>query len=271
MNWWLVYEEEDIERNRAYIDMFFRSCSSRNISLELLRTPDAFKRINSLSEALPSVVINRSRDISLSLILEEKGTAVYNNSQITKLGNDKLAAINFAEDLGLPVMKTSVSPGDPGWPMIAKSISGHGGTEVFMLKDPSDLEELEKKDIFPLRRWIYQEVASDTGRDLRIYVIGKRIIGSMMRSSDTDFRSNYCLGGQASVHTLTAEEYSIARTIIDTLDIGHCGIDLIYDHGSPVFNEIEDAVGTRMLYRYTDIDAVEEYVDYISHSEGANK
>ena len=264
MNWWLVYQKEDIERNRGYIDMFFRSCGSRNISLELLETHEAFDRLNTQGSSLPSVVINRSRNLSLSRILEDKGVAVYNNSKITKLGNDKLAAIRFAEDLGIPVMKTTVDPADLDYPMIAKSISGHGGTEVFMLKSPSDLEELKQKDIYSLRKWIFQEVASDLGKDLRIYVIGKRIIGSMMRSSDTDFRSNYCLGGHASIHSLTDIEYSIAESIIKNLDIGHCGIDLIYHHGSPVFNEIEDAVGTRMLYRYTDIDAVEEYVKYIA-------
>ena len=104
MNWWLVYQKEDIERNRGYIDMFFRSCGSRNISLELLETPEAFDRLNIQGSSLPSVVINRSRDLSLSRILEDKGVAVYNNSKITKLGNDKLAAIRFAEDLGIPVI-----------------------------------------------------------------------------------------------------------------------------------------------------------------------
>ena len=37
----------------------------------------------------------------------------------------------------------------------------------------------------------------------------------------------------------------------------------IYDHGRLLFNEAEDAVGTRMLYQYTKLDIVRLYMDYI--------
>ena len=35
-----------------------------------------------------------------------------------------------------------------------------------------------------------------------------------------------------------------------------------------MFNEIEDAVGSRMLYRYTDIDVVELYVAHVLGGQG---
>ena len=86
----------------------------------------------------------------------------------------------------------------------------------------------------------------------------------MLRSSQNDFRSNFSLGGSASVYTLSAEEKEMVTRLTEGLDIGHCGIDFIFDNGEPVFNEIEDVVGSRMLYKYTDIDVVEEYVEYIN-------
>ena len=101
------------------------------------------------------------------------------------------------------------------------------------------------------------------GKDLRIYITGGEITAAMMRQSYNDFRSNYCLGGTASVHELTDEERQIAEKICSELHPAHIGIDLIYDGGKPVFNEIEDAVGSRMLYRYTDIDVVELYVAHV--------
>ena len=39
---------------------------------------------------------------------------------------------------------------------------------------------------------------------------------------------------------------------------------MIYNNGRPVVNEIEDAVGTRMLYSLTDIDPVREFVVHIA-------
>lgn len=44
---------------------------------------------------------------------------------------------------------------------------------------------------------------------------------------------------------------------------GLVGIDLIYDNGHPVLNEIEDVVGARMLYAHTEINLVGRYIDYI--------
>ena len=116
------------------------------------------------------------------------------------------------------------------------------------------------------KSWIYQKLASDTGKDLRVYITGNKVTAAMLRTSENDFRSNFSLGGKASVCTLSAEEKAMVEKMIDGLDIGHCGIDLIFDNGEPVFNEIEDVVGSRMLYKYTDIDVVEEFVEYIAGS-----
>ena len=41
------------------------------------------------------------------------------------------------------------------------------------------------------------------------------------------------------------------------------GIDFIFHEGKTYINEIEDAVGTRMLYQYTDLQIVDMYMAYI--------
>ena len=38
---------------------------------------------------------------------------------------------------------------------------------------------------------------------------------------------------------------------------------MVFNNGKPIINEIEDAVGTRMLYANTNIDAVKEYISWI--------
>ena len=40
------------------------------------------------------------------------------------------------------------------------------------------------------------------------------------------------------------------------------GIDLIFHEGRPVLNEIEDVVGSRMLYAHTDLDIQELFLDH---------
>lgn len=50
--------------------------------------------------------------------------------------------------------------------------------------------------------------------------------------------------------------------IMEVFDFGLVGIDFIFHRGSLVFNEIEDAVGTRMLYT-GGLDIVPDYLDFI--------
>ena len=44
------------------------------------------------------------------------------------------------------------------------------------------------------------------------------------------------------------------------------GIDFVFDNGKAVFNELEDAVGARMVYANTEIDIIGMYIDYIKGS-----
>ena len=45
-------------------------------------------------------------------------------------------------------------------------------------------------------------------------------------------------------------------------------MDFVFDNGRAVFNEIEDAVGARMVYEKTDIDILKLYCDYIKSEMG---
>jgi ribosomal protein S6--L-glutamate ligase/gamma-F420-2:alpha-L-glutamate ligase len=111
---------------------------------------------------------------------------------------------------------------------------------------------------------ILQDVASVLGRDLRAYVLGGKIVACMLRESDVDFRSNFSLGGSAKVHIPDPLETDLILRASLALPADYVGIDLIYNNGAPVLNEIEDIVGSRMLYQYTDIDIADMFVKYIA-------
>ncbi len=287
----LIYKRAEAEPNKNYIGFYRQACASRGVEFLLLYKEDLDAGITPLPEC--GFVINRTRDLTLTKTLEQKGLPVFNNSLITYLGNDKLAALHYIEEAGLPILKTSENIEDfDRFPVVMKSIDGHGGTEVFLLQSPEDAVLRQAEAIAARKaatsqnacvsvdpiRWIYQEPADTPGKDLRVYVTGNRITACMLRSSDTDFRSNFCLGGEASVYMLSPEEEQTIRTIISRLSktenglpeyrkaIGHCGIDFLFHQGHLVFNELEDVVGSRMLYTYTDIDVVDEYIEYILSS-----
>ncbi len=291
----LIYHQVDAEKNKGYIDLWKEHCEKRRLACHLLILEDLLSRsgygaassylskiVNapkssympnddtisrfSVLDSLPggSFVVNRTRDPLLSKYCELHDIPVFNGSRLVTLGNDKAAACEYVSSLGLSVLPFFETPDEPNlsFPCVMKSADGHGGTEVFLIHARDEAFVIMNEH--PNRRWLFQELCDTPGRDLRVYLVGKKIVGAMLRSSDTDFRANYSLGAKSEPYHLNTEETELVRTIAAPLTIGHCGIDFLFHHGKLIFNEIEDVVGSRMLYRHTDIDVVSLYLDEIA-------
>ena len=236
----LVYSPEEARRNSFVADRITDRLGAR------LVTPDY--------RGDAAYVINRSNDCEVARFYEEQGIRVFNPYEFCQLANNKQACYDFMEAQGIGIMPTGYSTP----PFVKKPVDGHGGQGVVMCFSADDYDP----------DTVCQKPASTLGRDLRIWVIGGEIVTSIMRVSNGDFRSNYCLGGSAILHQLTAEELALAKRIIDLVDGDYYGIDLIYDGNRPVFNELEDTVGARMVYDLTDIDIIGMYCEYIKQETG---
>lgn len=182
-------------------------------------------------------------------------------------------------------------------PTVIKAVSGHGGSQVYLI-EPSDGDErkyeiekaMNKDDV------VFQPLTGNRHQDLRVYVIGKQIIAAVVRTANEGFKSNFSLGGSVELYHLSNQEEAIVQSIIAlfetdihmnsglnltnnrniqtklnhsnnincTQGFGLVGIDfMIGDQGELIFNEIEDVVGSRMLYQCSDINIVERYLTYI--------
>lgn len=286
---WIIYSRAEAERNQAYIEKYMASAERLHLSLRLVLAEniefgfdDKCPLISESGRAadLPDFVINRTRDPFISHHFEALEMTVFNSAHMSELCLDKRRTMQLAACAGLPVMPSvfcSVKADLPDWyslpwqgPTVIKPINGHGGYGVQLVKNEEEYSDAfcryESMEGPPVNDIIIQQAASDLGRDLRVYVIGGHIEAAMLRRSDPkrDFRSNYCLGGEAVVHELNHQEKTMVKQLISKADFGLVGIDLIYDNGQPIFNEIEDVVGSRMLYSMTDIDIADRYLEYIA-------
>lgn len=274
MNGIIVYAEDAAKQNSHYIDMYFDACAKRNIQLKLI----ILQRLTFCTKdnepcliyegeklELPDFAIMRCPDIALARFLEFSDVAVFNNSDCIENANDKRLTYIRAAKSGLKIMDTYYSLSsarDAGsFPLVVKSAHGAGGRAVMLAHDEKELEEAVLK-IAPDEA-VIQKLASDTGKDLRVYFVGNEIVCAMLRKSETDFRSNYGLGGSAALYELSEEEKRMAYKAASMFDLSYAGVDFIFDNGEMVFNEVEDAVGARMLYANTDIDKVDIYVEHI--------
>lgn len=231
----LIYTNKEAKRNRFSIEKFIQKLDVKLVDENYRGDAD--------------FVINRTNDYKIAEYYESRGIRVFNPSSLSKIANDKQKCYEFMKENGIEIMPINYK----GVPAVKKKIDGHGGIDVYMLDKAEPFED----------GYVYQKPCDTLGRDVRVWLIGGKIIASILRSSDTDFRSNFCLGGKASEYTLTDDDRALVYKIADLLDYDYIGIDFIFNNGRLVFNEIEDTVGARMIYSLTDIDIISLYCDYI--------
>lgn len=240
MSGFLIYSEYEAKRNEFAVNKFKQKLDVRLVLEE-----------NIDFNACPDFVINRTNNYKIAEKFEEKGIRVFNPSSLTRLANNKQKCYEFMQKNGIEIMPVNYG----GVPAVKKAVNGKGGTQVFMISEKEPFE----------RGFVYQKPASDLGKDLRVWLIGGKIICSVLRQSKTDFRSNFCLGGSASVYTLSEKERALVYKIASLVEYDYIGIDFVFNNGKIVFNEIEDSVGARMVYDKTNIDILDIYCEYIKN------
>lgn len=276
---WLIYNREDAEKNGSYISWMQEEAESLNANLRLLlkehlsfgvRSGKLFVDHDGEPIALPHFAIVRNIDELFSTQLENMGVRVYNNSFVSKIANNKAATYQYLAHHRIPVpdtlfiRKKEFDPAGIGhcsFPMILKDVAGRGGSQVYKVGSIEQLTQL--LDSLPDGNYVLQQMMKP-GKDVRVFVVGTRIIAAILRESNQDFRANYSLGGSSSVYRLSVEETALVNRIIGMFSLGMAGIDFMFDHnGHFIFNEIEDVVGSRTLSINTDINIVREYLQFI--------
>lgn len=275
---WLVYDRAGAEYNKAYIQMHFEEAEKLHIQIELVyaeeitfgvkdQKPVVFYKGNEVEK--PDFVICRTIYPFLSNMLERAGFLVFNNAKVAEIANDKAKTYSYLANHGIPMVdsifirrkdaKECVPKLPDHW--VVKAVDGHGGKQVFLKEEKNVEEILEKTGQSDL---VAQPFLEGPCEDVRVYVLGKEILACVRRHAKNGFKSNFSLGGEVELYTLTKEEKQLVQKIIDMFSFGLVGIDFLIDaQGALVFNEIEDVVGARMLYQLTDINLVERYLTFI--------
>jgi RimK family alpha-L-glutamate ligase len=262
----LFYDEAGAKRNAWFISRLIESARDNGCELGLRIINGVYDAV-SYCDPRADFAIIRTISPEINEAIEKLGIPVFNNSTTAKIANDKWQTYLFAKSLGIPVMHTvSLAEGidedkELIYPRVIKTVDGHGGSEVFIANNIEECKEI--LSLHPKKHFISQELSTEPGIDMRVYVMGNDVIGAAKRTSISDFRSNFSLGGSATVDKPTDEMLVIIDKIKSSLNFDFVGIDFIRHNGKWVLNEIEDVVGTRMLYSLTDIDAAEPYVKYI--------
>lgn len=280
-NIWLLYEERDLQVNRDYVAAMRKAGKQLDLNIravtveELSLTMDAMGIPGLLTEdddSRPDAVISRMRLPLYSRHFELMDIPIFNGSKVCEICNDKRYTHQFLK--GLPMPSTVFLAGNAYeptvYPKVVKPACSHGGDRVKLVKNIAEYR-MAVEDVLP-EPGLVQDAAQNSGWDLRVYVLFGQIVAGVMRhaTKKEEIISNYKQGGAVELHTLTRDEESLAKEVIRRFEqagapLCFAGIDFLFDTDGPVIGEVEDVVGSRMLYKTSDIDIISLYLKEIKN------
>ena len=296
---YIIYYDEQANKNSGFIEMLKSECRKYDIALEYI----SFEKVNLMSESSFEnkfkkifFVINRTREYKLSLRFEKINVKVFHSSKITELGNNKYKTYcylkeyferNKNEPQGEWIAHTVLVKADDlnnvlndyiGKDYVIKSVDGHGGSQVFSLNDDGTKHGSYRKNRDNAKNNIYkalqghdcvlQKRIDSDSNDIRVYIVFGKIYAAVLRHGNDGFKSNFSLGGSVEEYFPDEEQKKIIEKFIEAFgaeQLSMAGIDFILTRdGNLIFNELEEMVGSRMLYNCSKHDIVREYVEQIA-------
>lgn len=150
----------------------------------------------------------------------------------TNTGIENISESSLSEEFKYYVEKTL------GYPLIIKKSNSKGGRDIYKIDNRVSLDNLCSK--LNGEKYLFQEFISDnTGKDLRVAVVGGKVIGSFMRVNENDFRSNISLGGKAIPFAVSKEYIDTAEKVSQILKLDYCSVDFfLTDDNKPLVCEV---------------------------------
>lgn len=256
------------------------AASKRGIDLKLLYNTDFCDLSLFDPKPRPSFIIFWDKDIRLAERLEEKGFRLYNTSRAIALSDDKSATFRELVKADIRTPKTIIAPmtfsgigycnlsfmddveKEIPYPMVVKEAFGSYGAQVYLCGSREEVSDVLKKT--DGRTVIFQEFISESrGRDIRINVVGDRVITSMMRYNDNDFRANITNGGSMKAYTPTEAECQAALKASHALGLDFSGVDILFGSDGPVVVEVNSNAHFKNIFDCTGINVADSIIEYI--------
>src|SRR6056300_6755 len=238
-------------------------------------------RVKNKQVDIPDVMIPRTGSgtgyfgFAILRHLEKLGVKSVNPSWSIEATKDKLYAHQIFAEQGIPTPKTmlvkhTVNPGivdkEIGWPAIVKIMAGSYGKGVYKVESKAHFSDFIdfahgiKTDEASL---VQEYMNAQPGSDLRVFVVGNRVLGAMKRSSrDGSFKANITRGGLGENFPLTPEIEDIALRVAQSLNLEVAGVDLLFGPDGFVVCEANSAPGFEGFERCTGIDIANEIITY---------
>lgn len=294
MEGWIIFKraEDSIKPVLYEIGRLKEVAEKRGINLRIM-SPEQFDLIvtrddrksiliNGEYAPLPQFLLPRmgagTTYFALAVIrhLERLGVHTFNSAQSIEVVKDKLYTQQILAESDLPVPKTmlikypvnvELVEKQVGFPVIVKTISGSHGSGVFLCETKSKFEALMEliSATEPHVNIILQEfVQTSSGRDIRVFVIGGRVVACMERMSrDGSFKANFSRGGEVRAFKINPAIEWLATESTRILNLDIAGVDLLFDGDHFKICEANSSPGFQGIESCCEVSIPDEIYDFI--------
>lgn len=219
------------------------------------------------------------KDKYLSKLLERAGMRLFNSSDAVEACDDKLLTAIALSGIA-PMPKTLPAPlcYTPsaavneemlnraeellGYPMVVKECFGSLGKGVHLARDRAELRTLSAR-LKGVPHLFQEFIQESKGRDLRVILIGGKVVSAMERRSEHDFRSNAELGGKGTPYTPDSETVALCERVAEALRLDYCGVDLLFGKEGMLLSEVNSNAFFGTIERVTGVDVAARYAEYL--------
>ena len=213
---------------------------------------------------------------------EMMGVWPLNESVAIGRSRDKLRSLQLLSrrGLGLPVTGFANSAKQAeevirmvnGPPVVIKLLEGTQGIGVVLGETMASAKSVFEAFRGAKVNILVQEFIKEAdGADIRAFVIGKRVVGAIMRKGAADdFRSNLHRGGTAERIRITPEERSTAVRAAAVMGLNVAGVDFLRSNHGPVVMEVNSSPGLEGIENATGEDLAGQIITFIeTHAKPA--
>jgi ribosomal protein S6--L-glutamate ligase len=201
-----------------------------------------------------SIAITRSRDKLRSIQLLARAGVGIPKTVFTRSIND---IENLIDDMG-------------GYPVIIKLARGTHGNGVVLAETKkaakSVMQAFYVMDDDGTNILLQEFVKESAGTDIRAFVVGGKVVASMMRQSLTDdFRSNLHQGGEGVVVKLTDDEKKTVQKAAKAMGLSICGVDIMRSVRGPLVLEVNSSPGFG-IEKVTGRNVAEKIIEHVEQN-----
>ncbi|MBR3224547.1 MAG: RimK family alpha-L-glutamate ligase [Atopobiaceae bacterium] len=290
MTGWLVVNA--FTASRKFIELYAqleKAAADQGVVLRRIGTIEASAWVahGPSHSTVPDFVLFWDKDVRLCRALELVGCRCLNSSRAIELCDDKAATYLELLEAGLPQPRAMLVPkafhapdwsqtsfphrvaSELGLPVVAKECHGSFGAQVHLARDEAELANI--LSAMQGRPALCQEFVQESkGHDVRLQVVGNKVVAAMERlSASDDFRANVTNGAMARLWEPTEAQSNLALAACRVLGLDFAGVDLLFGKkDEPLVCEVNSNAHFVNLSRASGVDVAYHIVRHALASRG---